>query len=226
MLDKKKWQELLKKAKKGDAEAQIDVGLIYSDGYINPKQDVIVKKNNKLAYEWYKKAVEQGSVIGIDFLAYHLDCGIGCERDTKKAIELYKIAINKGSSGAANNLGTIYRDKGNYKKAFEYYDLSMRIAGSDYSLTVGLCYLYGLGVQQDKSVAVRHFRKVSADKLNNQCQFDRDIANYYLGIFYLTGEGLKKSLKLAKKYFELANIDNDNEGALTLSQLIGWTKKA
>ena len=220
MLNKKKWQKLLKKAKKGDAEAQIEVGQIYSDGYIGLNQEVIVKKNDKLAYKWHEKAAEQDNVFGIELLAYHLDCGIGCEKNTKRAIELYKIAIDNGSSSAANNLGTIYRDKGNYKKAFAYYDLSMRIEKSDYSLHVGLCYFYGIGVSQDKAIAIRHFRKVSADKMGYLSQFDLDIANYYLGISYLTGECVKKSLKLAKKYFKLANTANDNYCALALTHLI------
>ena len=220
-MDKQGWQALLKNATKGNADSQFEVGNVYSEGYVNSKQEAVVKRNSRLACAWYEKAAKQGNVNGISSLAYHLDSGIGCEKDIERAICLYKVAIEKGSGIAAFNLGTVYRDKGNYKKAFEYYTLSMQMGGSDYSVTVGLCYYYGIGVQQDKSVAVRHFRKVAADKLNNHTQYEQDLAHYYLGLSYLTGEGLKKSMKSAKKHFEIANTDNDNANALELTHLIG-----
>lgn len=77
MLDKQKWQELLKRAKSGDSTAQVEVGLIYSEGYMHPSQGLIVKQNSKLAYKWYEKASEQDDIDGVCYLAYHLDCGIG-----------------------------------------------------------------------------------------------------------------------------------------------------
>ena len=221
MFDKQNWHELLKQAKTGDAVAQWQVGNLYSNGYIDSTQEVIVKQNSRLAVEWYEKAAEQENVDGMSSLAYHLDTGSGCNSDTEKAIRLYKMAIGKGSSVAASNLGTVYRDKGNYKKAFEYYDLSMRLEKSDYSFTVGLCYYCGVGVAQDKATAVRHFQKVCTDKLVLHTQYEQDLAHYYLGLSYLTGEGLKKSLKLASRHFEIANADNDNECALALLHLIG-----
>jgi TPR repeat protein len=86
---------------------------------------------------------------------------------------------------------------------------------------VGLCLYYGIGVATDKTLAIRHFKKVCADKLNTHTQYDKDLASFHLGLSYLTGDGLKKSLKLAKEHFELANIDNDNQTALELTHLIG-----
>lgn len=101
----------------------------------------------------------------------------------------------------------------------------MQMSRSDYSFTVGHCYYYGIGVQQDRSIAVRHFRKVSADKLNLHCDYDRDLANYYLGLSYLTGDGFNRSLKLARKFLEMANADNDNENAKSLLDIIGRNLK-
>jgi TPR repeat protein len=221
MTDKSTWQDILKKAKSGDSDAQVDVATCYFEGLKDSNQKLLVRQNYKLAYEWYKKAADKGNVNGIIGLANYFDTVIGGIRETEKAIRLYKKAIDVGSSIAAFNLGIVYRDKGNYKKAFDYYSLSMTMERSDYHYKVGLCYFYGIGVLVDKSLAIKHFKKVVVDKLNTHSQAEKDLAHYYLGLSYLTGEGLKKSLKLAKKHFEFANIDNDNNTVLELTLLIG-----
>jgi len=226
MTEKTEWQEILKKAKSGDSDAQVDVATYYCEGFKDLNQKFIVKQNYKLAYEWYKKSADNGNVNGIIGLADYFDTEIKGVRETEKAIRLYKKAIDLGSSRAAFNLATVYRDKGNYKKAFDYYSLSMTMERSDYHYKVGLCYYYGIGVLGDKSLAIRHFKKVAVDKLNTHSQNEKDLANYFIGLCYLTGEGLKKSLILAKKHFEFANYDNDNNTALELTLLIGSNSNA
>ena len=221
MTDKKQWQDLLTKAKSGDTDAQADVANCYFEGLKDENEKIIVRQNYKLAFEWFKKSADKGNINGILGLADYFDTEIDGYKDTKKSIKLYKKAIDLGSSISAFNLATVYRDKGNYKKAFDYYSLSMKLENSDYHYKVGLCLYYGIGVAADKTLAIRHFKKVCVDKLNTHTQYDKDLANFHLGLSYLTGDGLKKSLKLAKEHFELANIDNDNQTALELTHLIG-----
>jgi len=221
MTDKTQWQDILKRAKSGDSDAQFDVANCYFQGLTDMNKKLVVKQNYKLAYEWFKKSADLGNINGIIGLADYFDTEIDGVRETEKAIRLYKKAIELGSSIAAFNLATVFRDKGNYKKAFDYYSLSMTMENSDYHYKIGLCYYYGIGVLADKSIAIRHFKKVAIDKLNTHSQDEKELANYYLGLSYLTGDGLKKSFKLAKKHFEYANIDNDNINALELTLLIG-----
>ncbi len=97
----------------------------------------------------------------------------------------------------------------------------MTISDSDYSLKVGLCYYYGIGISIDREKAVEHFKKVSKDKLNLHNEYEIDEANFYIGLSYLTGEGLTKSIPKAKKYLETANKDKDHRTALELIFLIG-----
>ena len=221
MPDKQKWKELLKRANKGDAVAQCEVATVYSDGDKTEAGEAIVKRNDKLAVKWYAKGAAQGDASCISSLAYHLDNGLGCDRDTERAMQLYKTAIDMGRSEAAFNLGTVYRDKGNHKKAFEYYVLSMRMDKCDYLFKVGLCYYFGIGVAEDKIAAIRHFRKVTVDKLNNSTLYEQEMAHYYLGLSYLTGQGVNRSLRSARKHFEIANVDHNNDAALPLLWLIG-----
>jgi TPR repeat protein len=226
MTEKTQWQDILKKAKSGDSDAQVYVANFYFEGLTDSNQKLVVKQNYNLAYEWYKKSADLGNINGIIGLAGYFDTKIDGVRETEKAIGLYKKAIELGSSIAAFNLATVYRDKGKYKKAFDYYNLSMKMENSDYHYKVGLCYYYGIGVVADKLLAIRHFKKVVVDKLKTHSQDEKGLANYYLGLSYLTGDGLKKSLKLAKKHFEFANIDNDNNIALELTLLIGRNSNA
>jgi len=221
MTDKKQWLEIHNKAKSGDTDAQVYIADIYFEGLKDSNQKTVVSQNYKLAYEWYKKAADHGNIKGIIGLADYFDTEINGVREIQKAIKLYEKAVKLGSSIAAFNLATVYRDKGNYKKAFFYYSMSMKMENSDYHYKVGLCYFYGIGVNADKIIAIRHFKKVIIDKLKTHNQYEKDLANYYLGLAYLTGDGLNKSLKLAKKHFEIANTDNDNYTALELTLLIG-----
>src|SRR5690606_29690987 len=157
MLDKISWKILLSKARKGDANAQNDVGDYYSFGHKSTKDEIIVKQNFSSAFTWYEKAAENGIINSITNLADFLSEGKGCKRNKDKAVEKYLLAIEKGSSRAAFNIGTIYRDDGNFKKAFEYYSLANKLDKGDYSFIIGLCYYYGVGVSVDKKLACKHF---------------------------------------------------------------------
>ena len=221
MLDKTSWKDLLSKARKGDAIAQNEVGDYFSFGFKTITKKLIVKQNFSSAFLWYQKAAVNGIVDALTNLADFLSEGKGCEKDLVKAIENYILAIDKGSSRAALNLGTIYRDKGNFKKAFEYYSLADKMDKADYSFTVGLCYYYGVGVSIDTAIACKHLLKVSVDNLQRHTQYEIDEANYILGRSYLTGEGVKKSLEKSRSFLTLANTDNDHRSAKEILFIVG-----
>ena len=225
MLDKNSWKYLLAKAKKGDANAQNEVADNFSFGLKTSTNEIIVRQNFSSAFSWYKKAAINGLADALTNFADFLSEGKGCKKDITKAVENYLLAIDKGSSRAALNLGTIYRDKGNFKKAFEYYSLAEKMDKADYSFTVGLCYYYGVGVSVDKVIACKHFLKVSIDKSQRHTQYEIDEANYILGLSYLTGDGVKKSISKSRSFLKLANRDNDHKSAEQLLFIVGQTKR-
>ena len=224
MLDKTSWKDLLTKARKDDGNAQNEVADHFSFGLKTTTNEIIVRQNFLSAFSWYEKAAINGVVDALTNLADFLSEGKGCEKDINRAVQNYLFAIGKGSSRAALNLGTIYRDKGNFKKAFEYYSLADKIDKADYSFTVGLCYYYGIGVSIDKVIACKHFHKVSIDKLQRHTQYEIDEANYLLGLSYLTGEGVKKSIDKSRAFLKLANTDNDHRSAEQILFIIGQNK--
>jgi TPR repeat protein len=224
MLDKTGWKDLLSKAKAGDGIAQSEVADCFSFGLKTETNEVIVRQNLSSAFSWYEKASMNGDVESLTNLADFLSEGKGCEKDLSKAIDFYLAAIDKGSSRAAFNLGVVYRDKGNLKKAFEYYCLADKIDQADHSFTVGLCLYYGVGVDIDRNTACKHFLKVSADKLQRHTQYEIDETNYLLGLSYLTGDGVKKSFAKSKHFLSLANLDKDHRSAEQLLFVVGQTQ--
>ena len=90
MTEKTQWQDILKKAKSGDSDAQVYVANFYFEGLTDSNQKLVVKQNYNLAYEWYKKSADLGNINGIIGLAGYFDTKIDGVRETEKAIGLYK----------------------------------------------------------------------------------------------------------------------------------------
>mmetsp|Transcript_27364 Transcript_27364/g.38179 ORF Transcript_27364/g.38179 Transcript_27364/m.38179 type:complete len:292 (-) Transcript_27364:149-1024(-) len=67
-----------------------------------------VDKNQKKAFEYFKKAAEIGNPTDICNLGVCYKKGMGCEKDFKKAVELYKKAAKMGDAAALTNLGVCY----------------------------------------------------------------------------------------------------------------------
>lgn len=219
-----KWNALLAQAEAGDSEAQYEVGMSYHDGVWN-RTGVQVEQDFKAAFEWFNRSFDNGNLEAMVLVADYLSDGIAGERNLEFAVELYNEAIEKGSSTAANNLGTVYRDEGAFEKAFHYYNLSKELSGVSYSLSVGLCYYYGIGVSEDKIKAIKIFEAVAENEENCSSGYEIDEANFLLGQIYLHGLGVTKSIKQARKFLELADSDGDHRSAQKILQIIGRNKK-
>ncbi|MEO0585823.1 MAG: tetratricopeptide repeat protein [Bacteroidota bacterium] len=212
------WDQLLLEAEKLDPKAQYEVGQGYDWGIMVDEVELVVQDKEK-AYFWYRKSSENGNIEATVRLADYLSEGEGCEQDIDQAIELYQRVIAEGSSIAAFNLGTIYRDQGEYVKAYQSYSLASRLSGV-VEIQVGYCQYYGVGAEQNRTAAYQTFKKVSEDE-SNQSPYDRDQANYYLGKMYLEGEVVDRSISMAKMYLNQANTDDDHDLARDLLFIIG-----
>ena len=96
---KKKFEETKAKAEKGDAKAQ---GLLAWEYAYGEKKDPV------LAFEWAKKAAEQGDSKGEFILGRSFHRGLGTEQDSKEAVKWYRKAAEQGLAGAQYNLGVMY----------------------------------------------------------------------------------------------------------------------
>ena len=88
-------------AELGDANAQFNLGNIYSFG----EGDI---EDDKLAVEWYTKAAKQGHTGAQYNLGVMYDNGEGVIEDYKLAVEWYTKAAMQGFAKAQLNLGVMY----------------------------------------------------------------------------------------------------------------------
>lgn len=217
------WTSLLALAETGDHIAQFDVAYYYDYGLIVTNTE-IVKENGQMAFEWYNKAYKNGNIEALNRLADFLSEGIYCKQNLELAIELYQQGIDNGFGIAANNLAIIYRDKQDYKKAFELYKISLDLGGSN-SLALALCYYYGIGTEKNTGISFEILLNISNDiPAFNNSQYEIDEANYLLSKIYLDGEIVEKSITKARTFLNLANTDDDHRSAQDLLLLIGKNK--
>lgn len=91
--------QLKAKAKSGDAEAQLSLGMAYEKGNGVPQNDAA-------AADWYRKAAEQGNAAAQNNLGVMHRMGSGVSKDMAEAIKWYRKAARQKNANAMFNLGT------------------------------------------------------------------------------------------------------------------------
>lgn len=169
------------------------------------------KSTNDLEIAWkhLNTAKDTGSIaalntMGIAYLnGYCPDGNINVE----KAIHLFEKAASYNYTYAYNNLGKIYEDRKEYKKAFEYYLKSANLEESWACNKVGFCYYQGIGVDRDLKKAFEYFNTGCLAPIKNQCCWNKyNLAKY----FYLEGcyeANVEKDVSKAIDLLE--EIEND-----------------
>ena len=97
------FKETKAKAEKGDAEAQVNLGLMYANGSG-------VVKDEAEAVKWYRKAAEQGLADAQLSLGFMYDDGNGVIKDELEAYKWYLLAGAQGNELAKNNIPKIERN--------------------------------------------------------------------------------------------------------------------
>ncbi len=143
---KKAHSLLLPLAKKGNALAQYNIGVMYAQG-------LGVRKNEKQAVQWYLKAAKQGDPDAQSNLGLMYETGKGVNKDFRKAMEWYLRSAKQGNSVAQNNIGSLYL-KGNgvkksYKKALKWFSKAAANGSPHAQNSLGGMYVKGLGVKKN-----------------------------------------------------------------------------
>lgn len=144
-----------------------------------------LKKNERLAFELFKKAYELGSGRACYDLGMAYFYGQGCEVDYKKMLEYMNKGIARKDHSSFFGLGVMYY-KGwgvqqSYTKAIQLFEqaVPLRSASSNYYL--GICYRNGYGVARDKqkgdsllAKATRMCPFAKEELENNEAEIDRN----------------------------------------------------
>ncbi|RHZ60869.1 hypothetical protein Glove_350g57 [Diversispora epigaea] len=123
--------------------------------------------------------------------------GLGVEKDTKKAFQIYYKVAGEGSNMALNSMAYCY-DKGfgvekNEEKAFELYLKSAEKGNPDAQFNISECCMEGIGIEQDKEKGFQlHLKFALSGNMD---------AIHNTGYCYEKGIGTGVDYKLALKWY-------------------------
>ena len=187
-------KELTPPAEQGDATAQVLLGAIYGTG------SEAVPRDDQKAVAWFRRAAEQGSAAGQNFLGEAYRDGLGVAVDQAQAATWFRRSAEQGFAIGQYHLAMAY-DVGagvtrDVKEAVAWLKKS---AAQGYALAeamLGRCYIGGLGTAVDEKLGVQWLRKAANQGLP-EAQAD-------LGVAYANGVGTRRDKVQAFKWLELA----------------------
>ena len=181
-----------KAADQGFAEAQFNLGKMYSAG-------LGVGRNKKEAENWYRKAADQGFADAQCSLGEMLDASRSC-KFSQEAVEWYRKAAEQGLADAQFNLGKMYASGSgvskNEKEAVHWFRKSAEQGFADAQFSFGMTLYNGRGGDQDHQEAAKWFRKAAEQGIAE--------AQNNLGAMYGEGLGVGKDQKEAANWYRKA----------------------
>ena len=158
--------DLLARAEQGDADAQFELGFMYTTGEGVPQDDVE-------AVRWYRLAAEEGLASA----QYNLGLtyrygGEGVPEDDAEAVRWFRLAADQGHALAQFNLGVMYATgEGVPQDDVEAVRWSRLAAEQGYAgaqYTLGFMYANGRGVPQDDVTAHMWFNLAASRSTGEQ----------------------------------------------------------
>ena len=111
-------------AKRGDADAQYNLGQMYRKGEGVPQ-------DYKTAAKWYTLAAKQGDASAQGNLGLMYRKGAGVPQDYKTAVKWYTLAAEQGDATAQSNLGAMYYNGNGVIQDDVYAHMWFNIAASN-----------------------------------------------------------------------------------------------
>ena len=180
-------------AEKGDAAAQLKLGVMYKNGEG-------VEVNYAEAAKWFRKATDQGNAEAQFNLGNMYKNGEGVEVNYAEAVKWYRNAADQEDASAQNNLGNMYDNGRGVPKdkveAVKWYRKAADQGDDRAQNNLGIMYANGEGVPKDAAEAAKWYRK-AADQGAAQAQNN-------LGNAYANGEGVVKNKAEAVKWYRKA----------------------
>ncbi len=168
----KAYEIFLKFAKKGDAEAQYLLGVLFEKAKgvkIDNKRYSSYSswkkfEGNKQSVYWYKKAAENGQIYAQYILGFLNFNGLsGVQKDFEKAFYWYKKAAEQGFADAQIDLGAMYLLGDGVvkepKQGFHWFKMAAEQGSISAQYKLGELYYEGSGVKKDLNNAVFWYKK-------------------------------------------------------------------
>jgi TPR repeat protein len=197
-----------KAARKGYAPAQVNLAVLYLQGWGVPQ-------NYGAALYWLKAAAEKGNPRAYTNLGILYLEGWGVRQDYDQALLNFRIAAAHGETSAMANLGFM-NDNGfgtpkDQRSAADWYRQAAERGDPTGQSNLGDMYLRGEGVPQNDAFALEWFRKAA--------QQGHTGAQIKLGFLYMTGRATPKDAEAAYSWILAATLAADDRGKEYLSDL-------
>lgn len=197
--------ELTPLALNGDPVAQTILGNSFSMGRSVPADE-------NQANFWFDKAIAQGYPQAVHLKAKMHYAGVIKNPDLKKAILLYKQALDMGVAASALDLYQIYSDRDQTALALTYLkksaEMGFSLAEYDYAYMLDQGEL---GLKENDVAAVQWYAKAA--------KHGDERAQNNLGVMYHEGTGVKKSFVKAYALFQLALAQHNDVANCGLGNL-------
>lgn len=171
------------------------IGYLYYEGHIGTRS----KHDLYVAFKYFNKARKLKcsnafNSIGLMILNENIPL---FKKDEQKAIKMFEQSISMGNIYAYNNLGKIYENKSEYKKAFDLYIVSANAGESWASNKIGEMYRKGILGDKNLRKAYEYYCISSEAPIYTLCAWSKyNLAKY----FYMNGNVevyIKKDLNKA-----------------------------
>jgi len=200
--ERKALAQLKEAADKGDPQAQLELGMIYSTGARLPRD--LVK-----AARWHRKAAEQGLAraqyqVGVDY-AY----GEGVKANPTEAARWFRLAADQGLVEAQYEMGLCSLSGRGVQEsgtaAVDWFRKAACHGLPEAEFQIGYCYFQGTGVPKNIGEGIKWIRSAAEKGLA--------AAQNKLGVSYQKGEGVPKDYVQAYKWFALSAAQDDQRSA-------------
>lgn len=192
----------LKKAEKGDAEAQYQLAEMYAEAQG-------VEQDYTKSYHWAKKASEQGNPKAQYRLASIIYAGEAGQKNQPEALQLFLKSIGglkqlaeKGDPDSRSKLGILYAKgvgvKQDLTEAVKLFEQAARAGHVKAQVDLATAYLEGNGVDRNPTTAVHWFEK--AAKAGN------GLAQIEFGMLNIRGVGCHQDVKSGLDWIKKASM--------------------
>jgi TPR repeat protein len=191
-----------------------NLGLTLADGIQDDNGRVLVRRNAPYAVRLFRLAIANGDESAASSLGYAYDVGKGVRRDKALALVWYLRAVRHGDTGAAANIATVYRDRGDLRAMFRWQLRGAAMGDGDAMVDAGYSYQYGTGVRKNAASARKLYRRAIASK--NISMWGKEEGLYQLALTYVDAATPRRALPL----LESAARDHDYPEAEALLRRI------
>lgn len=179
-------------------KAQVEVGIIYSNGFGDIKQDF------DSAILYFNLAAIQNYSYGFFYLGSIQFFEKYQQKDINVGIHYYELAANLNNSEALLNLGLLYLEnkiiKQDVQKAIKYLTQAANQGQVNAQYNLGILYINGLSVVQDIGKGIHYLLLASKQRFIK--------ARFKLGVIYFEGKIVSRDVNKAIDFLIFASNRN------------------